>query len=214
MLLARECRVLRRCLDNGWGAAVSRCRDGRLLLIALLLLCPTLVHADGGGPILLFINGFLFTVGQVWIVGIEWLLMSRRFEMPAGRLLWIVFLVNLLSAAVCAVGIPMMWAGLTFVVGLVGSLAGGDGGGADLILALGTWIAGDNPPHPEVAVWAAGIGFVVTYPPTVVFEWWVLRHWLASDLDTGKGFLRFMVFVNLVSYVGLVLLALLGLKSC
>ena len=178
----------------------------RLMLAAaaVVVFFPSLALADGGGPILLLLNFPLFTVGQIWIVAVEWVLLRPRIQVAPSTLFKWILLANLASAALCALGLPFVWAVMTAVL----SSMVWDTEAGKLVFAIGTWIAGDESPHPTLALWATGVGFIVTFFPTVFIEWRLIRRWLAREEGQPPGLLRSVVRANLVSYLGLVVLTM------
>jgi hypothetical protein len=174
---------------------------------AIAIFCtPSPAYADGGGPLLLLFNLPLFTVGQLWIVGVEWLLLRTRITVPGSTLLWWVVAANLLSAAICAFGLPILWAALTAFA----SVVAGDSELGRVLTALGTWFVGDRSPYPRLAVIAAGVGFVVTFLPTVWIELRFLRRMLEKRDQQVPGLTRCVVVANLASYAGLVVMIALA----
>lgn len=159
-------------------------------------------YANGGGPLLLIVNSMLFTYGQVWILGIETFLFQRVFY--GTKLLTVfkwVFLGNLISTMVGAFLAPLVWAA---AFGFLGhSLWDNEIG--KILFALGTWVAGDNSPHPNLAKTATLVGFALAYFITVhierkVFEVAIRR----GELSQCDNLLKFCYGVNAISYAGLI----------
>ena len=171
------------------------------------MMTPLFLLADGGGPILALVNFSLFTFGQVWIMGVEWLYLRRQLDpksLPLGS--WIVG-INFASAAAGAIALPVLWAVLTMVV----SECMPRSDAADVLLALGTWIIGDNSPHVGLAMSAAGVGFLLTYFPTVWIEFALLRRLLARREIVLPHLKRHVYVFNALSYAGLVLFVIVAL---
>ena len=125
----------------------------------LLILAPV-VYADGGGPLLLIVNFMLFTYGQVWILLSETLVLRKAFQTSTitSVIRW-VFLANLTSTLIGALLAPLIWAA---VFGLIGYSVW-DNELGNMLAAIGTWIVGDNSPHPNVATGVSLLGFILTF---------------------------------------------------
>jgi hypothetical protein len=170
---------------------------------ALAVLAPSLAFADGGGPLLLLISLPLFTLGQVWILASEWIVLRRKLPVDPLRLLKWVVGANLISAAVCSIGLPLIWAGVTAAISY---LAQGTEF-AGIALASGSWIVGDNSPYPNLALAATAVGLIATFFPTFWVEWRLIRRWASSDGETPEGLRGIVLVMNAISYLGLVLLS-------
>ena len=184
----------------------SRLITAAVTTIAILCL-PSPAYADGGAPLLLLINLPLFTIGQIWIVGIEWYLLRNQIKVAKQTLLCWVVAANAMSALICAFGLPALWAALTLLV----SAVAGDSELGTTLLALGTWFTVDTIPRKSIALIAAGLGFVTTYFPTVWIELTLLRRLLVKHDQQVSNLTRSVVTANLASYAGLMVLAALGL---
>ncbi len=76
-----------------------------------------------------------------------------------------------------------------------------------LLMAFGTWIAGDHSPYPQVAVGATIVGFVVTYILTVFIELKYLKRVFQKEgIHVGDIVLKHCIYLNILSYLGLVTL--------
>jgi len=176
----------------------------RLTLVLALVALP--VSADGGAPLLLVINLYVFSFGQVWIIASEHLFLRGKLPETSGaKLLGWVTVTNLVSTAVGALIIPFIWAVLFLVLSGLGSpnlptLAG-------VLAAIGTWIIGDRSPYVWLAFSASAVLFVVTYFVTVWLEHRILVLLLErAELPPPANLRKTVAVMNLISYVGLVLL--------
>ncbi len=177
-----------------------------------LISVPAVSFADGGGPLLLIINFYLFTVGQVWILFSEFLFLSRVWP-GLGKVLvfkWTLF-ANIASTVLGALLLPLLWAA---VFGLLASIPGvSDSGLGGVLWATGTWILGDHSPYPWLAMTVSGILFVVTYFVTVQVEYHLLARFVKSQGEAVAPLSKSQCYVlNLVSYCGLLVLFALGMQ--
>jgi len=177
---------------------------GKVLVGLALLLIATPTYADGGGPLLLIVNFMLFTYGQVWILSIETIAFRKVFI--NSRLIQIfkwVFFANLASTLLGALLAPLLWAAIFGFLGK--SLWENEIG--KILFAVGTLIAGDNSPHPKLAIGVTIIGFVVTYLLTVYIENWVFRRAIfKKSLPNAANLLKNCYVINGISYIGLIIL--------
>ncbi|MFA6957894.1 MAG: hypothetical protein WC538_18665 [Thermoanaerobaculia bacterium] len=175
-------------------------------LILLLALVTLSASADGGAPLLLVINLYVFSLGQVWIITSEFLyLRGKLLETSRAKLLGWVTVTNLVSTAVGALIIPFIWAVLFLVLSGLGSpnlptLAG-------VLAAIGTWIIGDRSPYVWLAFSASAVLFVLTYFVTVWLEHRTLVFLLnRAGLPCPAELRKTVAVMNLISYAGLILL--------
>lgn len=179
-------------------------------LASSVFIVPAIAYADGGGPLLLIINFYLFTVGQVWILVSEFLYLVRAWPGLKKALVfkWTLF-ANLASTALGAFLLPFLWAA---VFGLLASIPGvseSDIGG--VFWAAGTWILGDNSPYPWLAMTVSGVLFVLTYFVTVQVEYRLLRRFINTpEAGMAQISIRQCYMLNLISYSGLIILFALG----
>lgn len=177
-----------------------------------LCLCaaPSLASADGGGPLLLIINGYLFTAGQAWILLVEFLYLIRVWPALGKGLVfkWTLY-ANLASTLLGALLLPLLWAAVFGLLASLPPVADTELGG--LFWATGTWILGDHSPYPWLAMTASGVLFVVTYFVTVQVEFRLLGR-LAGGQEpvVAPISIKQCYLLNLVSYSGLVVLFVLG----
>ncbi len=147
----------------------------RLCLICILiLLLPTFCFADGGGPILLLVNGLFFSIGQIWILFFEFMFLKKLFDdyshlntnpYNKRKVFKITFIMNLYSTILGAILLPFILAAVTYLAYIKM-----DNDIGDILFAVGTWIAGDHTPHPGIAIVATVIGFIITYFLTVFLQ--------------------------------------------
>ena len=177
-------------------------------LFALLFLLPSYAFADGGGPVLLIVNGLYFLYGCIAILLSEWLVYRYKGTLTWKDAFWDVLWVNVSSTLVIGLGFPLLIAALS---GL-GSLLPGELG--TVVFALGTWVVGDNSPHPELVMPMTGLWLGVTFLLTVYFETWVVKkRWTKRGFEAPVKPLTLNWFANGVSYSGLVVLLMLGLAG-
>ena len=177
--------------------------DKLLIGIALFLIAlPS--YADGGGPLLLIVNFLLFTYGQVWILSIETFAFHKVFS--NSKIITIfkwVFFANLASTLIGALIAPLIWAAIFGALGQ--SLWENEIG--KILFAFGTWVAGDNSPHPNLAIGVSIAGFIVTYFLTVYIERWVfMKAIIKNQLPKIDNLLKHCYLINGVSYAGLITL--------
>lgn len=76
-----------------------------------------------------------------------------------------------------------------------------------LLMALGTWVAGDDSPYPKVAIGATITGLIITYILTVWIEYKYLNRLSKKrQIEFGNNLLKHCIFFNMVSYIGLIAL--------
>ncbi|MBU1085942.1 MAG: hypothetical protein KKD05_00305 [Candidatus Omnitrophica bacterium] len=173
-----------------------------ILSLLIILLLPAVCFADGGGPILLLINVYAFSLGQVWIIAAEFaylFLLLKNLSLSKLKILEITFVMNLLSTLLGAMLFPLLLAIVTLPgVFYMNTKWGG------LLMAMGTWVAGDHSPHSNVAIAAAAVGFFITFFLTVWIEYQYLKQ-LAQKQQIKVKF-KHCVYFNLISYAGLIVL--------
>jgi len=177
----------------------------KITFILVLLLFPLSCLADGGGPILLLINAYVFSAGQVWIILSEFIYLFILFKpFPKLKILKLTLIMNLLSTFLGAILFPLLLA-LVTIPGLVYMKTNWGG----LLMALGTWIAGDNSPHPKIAIGAMIAGFFITFILTVYIEYKYLKYQSKSEqIPLIKNQLSHSIYFNCLSYAGLILMFL------
>jgi len=179
-------------------------RWARLVLLLALVALPA--RADGGAPLLLLINLYVFSFGQVWIIASEFFCVrGKLLVLSRQRLLGWVTVTNLVSTAVGALIIPFIWAVLFLILSGIGSPNLPTLEGA--LAAIGTWIIGDNSPFVWLAFTASAVLFVLTYFVTVWLEYRIFVFLLArAQLAAPADLRRTVAIMNLISYIGLVVL--------
>jgi len=178
--------------------ALGRMGTRLLTATAFLLLVSSSARADGGGPLLLIINGMAFAFGFVAIVAVEWVLLVTWTSLPTRAAFIDSAFVNTVSTAIVGFGVPILVAVVSALVSMpfpdpVMSFA----------LALGTWVF-DNMKFPKVMYASLIFWWIVTFVLTVKLEAWLLeRRWrkreFISPMPPGRVSLR----INTVTYVGL-----------
>ena len=173
-----------------------------ILSILSIFFYPAVCFADGGGPILLLINGYAFTIGQIWIIAAEfiylWLLLKKA-AVPKLKVFKVTFMMNLLSTLLGAFLFPFLLALATLPgVFYMQTKWGG------ILMALGIWVAGDNSPYPNIAIGSALVGFVITFFLTLWIEYKYLKQ-VAEKQQIVVSF-KHCVYLNLISYAGLIAL--------
>jgi len=178
----------------------------KILYFALIFIfLPAVCFADGGGPILLIFNTYAFIVGQIWILLTEFLYLYRMLKpinLKKKEIFKITFIINILSTLVGALLFPFLLALVTLPgVFYMQTKWGG------LLMALGTWIAGDHSPYPEVAIGATILGLIVTYGLTVYIEYKYLKKlFIKKQIEFQGKLLKHCFIFNIISYSGLVAL--------
>ena len=183
----RSARVLKRCPPT---------------LILALALVSSSARADGGAPLLLFINVPVFVIGFVWIILAEFVVYRRLIPTLAAKdALYDVAIVNLASTLAIGIGIPICLA----LVGLLGGLLPGTFGG--ILAAAGTWLG--NYSQARWAFLFTALWVPVSFVATVYFEAWCFkqrwkrRPFMRTDANQVSWKL------NAVSYTGLVVIGVL-----
>lgn len=180
-------------------------RTARLLICAAVLI-PRIAFADGGGPLLLIINGFVFSVGQIWILLSEfgylcWRLPSIKRSRLAGWTLGI----NVISTSAGAILIPLTWAAVFGLLSFVGPWR--DTSLGDALLAAGTWVADGNAQYAWLAMTVSALLVVVTYFVTVWIQYRFLLAWGRREIQIpSREVLKLSYVMNGLSYAGLVVL--------
>ncbi len=178
--------------------------------LCLIALVPLPAFADGGGPVLLLVNGFLFTIGQVWILSAEFVYLTRRApSIPKWRLAKWVVGANFVSTLGGALFIPFAWATVFALLSFIGPWRNSTFGG--FLMACGTWIVGDNSPFPWLAMTMTAILFVGTYFATVWIEYRLLLQWDAGKTLMAEHGLRTVYVMNAISYAGLIVMFICGI---
>lgn len=121
---------------------------------------------------------------------------------------WVLF-ANLASTVLGAILLPFLWAAVFGLLASIPGVSDSDLGG--IFWAAGTWILGDHSPYPWLAMTVSGVLFIATYFVTVLVEYRILRRFTKSR---GSAVLPITIkqcyVLNLISYIGLVVLFAVG----
>ena len=168
-----------------------------ILFVFVLVFSPSCSWASGGGPLILIFNGSVFIVGQIWIVGVEFIIYRRLLVSSKQHAFGDVLVVNLLST----IAIAFILASIIAAGGLVGSFLPGDTGA--LISALGSWVY-DNAKYGRLAVYMSLFWFIFLSVVTVYFESWVYkRRWRKRGFAPNVSSTTLSWCANAVSHIGL-----------
>ncbi len=142
-------------------------------------------------------NGSVFVIGQIWIIGVEFLIYRRMVSTSKQDAFWDVFSVNLLSTVAIAFGLPILIA----TIGLAGSFYPGHLG--EIIPALGTWVY-EKSRYSKLAVYMALFWFVLLFILTVFFEALIFRRrWKKRSFYPNITPLNLCWYTNALSHLGL-----------
>ena len=86
--------------------------ESKILISFFIFSLPVFCFADGGGPILLLINGFAFSFGQVWLLSVEFFYLKyllKPYSFSAGKIFGITFLMNLISTILGGILFPLIF---------------------------------------------------------------------------------------------------------
>lgn len=171
-----------------------------VIAAAVALLAPISAFANGGGPLLLIINGLTFLYGGLVIIAVEWALYVHWARIPAKIAFWDAVTANLVSTVLVGLGVPLLLATVSGVSSVVLPEAIGS-----FAMALGTWVW-EGMSFPAVTFSSTAFWWVVTFFLTVLNEKavinkrWKARHF-KSELSAGSLSWR----CNAVTYAGLLL---------
>ena len=182
----------------------------RALVLLGALACSSAAWADAGGPLLLLVNLFAFSVGQVWILFAEYVYLFVRLpSVPPGRLFKLVVLVNLWSTVGGAILIPFVWAAV--FLGLSAATSN-NRSMSDVLGYLGTWIVPGNSEFAWLAFPASAFVLVLTFIATIFIEYKLMARWKEKYALPDPPLLKkFAIEMNAVSYAGLVLIFGIGI---
>lgn len=172
-----------------------------MALFAFCILTPCTARADGGGPLLLIINGLAFLYGGILIVLVEWLIYVRCAGIEKMRALWDSLIVNVVSTAAVGFGLPLAVAAVSGVAGValprsIGSYAS----------ALGTWIY-EGASFPKLTFASTAFWWIVTFFLTVYAEKKVLQKlWRRRQFSPAISAAALSWKSNLVTYSGLLII--------
>ena len=171
--------------------------------ILFLFLLPSVIYANGGGPLLLIISGFIFTIGQVWILSTETYFLNKVTNTSISHSFKYVFLANLISTIVIGFGFPFL---LALITGLGTMLPTPYGGYFSIV---GTW-AYSNAPHVEYVEPITFIWLFITFILTVYCEkLFYKKHYKKIGFDENFNLNTFIWKIHLISYSGLLIILLL-----
>lgn len=186
--------------DPGLGARQVMAPVVSMALFAFCILTPCTARADGGGPLLLIINGLAFIYGGILIVLVEWLIYVRYARIEKKRALWDSLIVNAVSAVTVGFGLPLAVAAVSGLAGValprtIGSYAA----------ALGTWIY-EGVSFPRLTFASTAFWWVVTFFLTVYVEKLVLQKlWRRRQFSPAISASALSWKSNLVTYSGLLI---------
>lgn len=175
-----------------------------LLISFVVILSPATAWASGGGPLLLLFNSSVFIIGQIWIMGVEFLIYRKFVRISKQEALGDIFSVNIFSTLVVAFFLPLIIA----VAGLAGNLLPGNI--SAVISALGTW-AYDNSKYNNLALFMSFFWFSLLFVVTVYFEAWIYkRRWRKRGFVSDVNPITISWYTNSISHIGL-LMAILAI---
>ncbi len=173
-------------------------------IIALVVLTPSIVFADGGGPLLLIFNFLAFLYGSILIILVEWFLYVRLAGVPRDLAFWDSLVTNILSTIVVGFGFPfaiglVTWFGLFIPWGV-----------GDVLLALGTWLY-EGIKYPKLSIGMTGFWLLVTFFLTVRYETKILsKRWKKREF-TGRITPEKLNWIcNSITYAGLLIFFLVA----
>jgi hypothetical protein len=156
--------------------------------------------ASGGGPLLLIFNLSVFIIGQIWIIGIEYLIYRRIIKAKGESredLFWDVVVVNAYSTIAVAFGVSFLIA----VLGLAGNFMPGELGA--IWTAISTWVY-DKARYGKLSVYISFIWFLILFVLTVYFEAWVYtKRWVKREFKPEVKPIRLCWMGNTISHLGL-----------
>lgn len=174
-----------------------------LIFVFVILLSPTYVWASGGGPLLLLFNSSVFVIGQIWIIGVEFIIYRRLVKVSKQDIFGDVFSANIFSTLAVAFGLPLIiaFAGLAcnFLPGNIG----------EVLSAIGTWVY-ENSKYNKLAVYMTLFWFALSFVVTVYFEAWIYRRrWRKRGFDSDMNPTTLCWYTNTVSHIGLLVAVLI-----
>jgi len=169
------------------------------LNLLFLLLSPSICWADGGGPLLLFINFFAFLYGSVLIVLIEWWVYCKFAKIPTREAFWASVHINIGSTLVVGFGFPFLLGIVTAIFGFIPGAVG------TVSLAIGTWVY-ENVKYPKLTYSMTVIWLAVTFVLTVYYEKKLLVERLAKrGIQSEMDLQRLSWYANGITYLGLLI---------
>jgi hypothetical protein len=175
-----------------------------LRAVVLLVALPNVALANGGGPLLLIVNGLAFLYGSVLIVLLEWAIYWWSAKVPASDAFLDALIVNLYSTVVVGLALPL---GIG-LVGALGALLPEPVG--EFFWAFGTWIY-EGVKYPKLTIAFTFLWLIVTYLLTVKYESHVLRvRWARRGLEPLISARAVSWRANSLTYAGLFAFLLFG----
>ncbi|ROR97871.1 hypothetical protein EDC56_3538 [Sinobacterium caligoides] len=176
--------------------------EKKAVLTVLFLIMPSIAYANGGGPLLLFISGSAFVLGQLWILFVETTLLKVVSEISLKSAFTQVFLANLISTVVVGLGFPLLLAVVTAFGMLLPEPYG------DYSSAIGTWIY-EGAPAFDYLGYISLLWLLVTFILTVfcerAFYSW---YWRKSGYTPSFSLNKFIIQAHAASYVGLLVVVI------
>jgi len=158
-------------------------------------------RADAGGPLLLIINLYVFSLGQVWILLSEFVYLFMRMPPGTRQLPKLVFLLNFWSTLGGAFLIPFAWS-ICFLG--FSALAGKNQAASDVLAFAGNWAMPGNSEFSWLLIPSTAILFLVTFAGTVAIEYKLMNRWRDRyGLPDRQTLKRWSIEMNLISYLGL-----------
>lgn len=171
----------------------------KLIIFLTIILLPSFAYANGGGPILLYINFAAFVFGQVWILSVETYMYSKWLKINPATAFRQVFHVNFISTLLIGLGLPFLLAIITgFAMNLPNPLG-------EIMSLLGTWVY-ESAPYMSYIWFVTGAWFIITLYLTVICErWYITKIWNKAGFICPVNINTFIWQVHAVSYTGLIL---------
>ena len=171
-----------------------------LTMIVSSLLVPSIAYADGGGPLLLIMNGITFLYGGILIVIVEWLIYIYWAKIPKLPAFWDALIANIASTLLVGFGLPLLIAAVSAAASFALPPALGD-----YALALGTWVY-EGAHFPKLIMASIYFWYFVTFFLTVFVETIALKKlWKERQYEAVKSACSLSWISNAVTYFGLLI---------
>lgn len=180
----------------------------RFVILTVSLLFPVHCLADGGGPLLLFINWEVFSAGQIWIILSEFLYLVYFVKaISRFKLFGWVILINALSSFSCAILFPVALAYPMLLSELLVSTTHVQlSMNIQQVLAVLSTTVCEGCPN-RYSIILACVGFAVTYFLSVWIEYRLFYNLQKPfNIFTRAQVLKHSYLWNLLSYSGLIYL--------
>jgi hypothetical protein len=138
-----------------------------LMVLLSILLLPMDANAAGGGPLLLIFNGSGYLLCFLFSIAIEYFVLSLVWNKIRKKLLCIVVAMNIVSALVVGLILPVIIA----VIGAI--LSSQYHGSGHIIMAASTWFV-EGAELNHISPWAALALFWLLFPVVIYVEYRVL----------------------------------------